>query len=296
MSHVSVLLQETIKLLNPTEGNVVLDGTVGNGGHAQAIIELIGNTGTYIGLDADAHSISRATENLAGASAKIILRKENFRNLDAVLREEKISSVNRLLLDLGLNSDQLEASGRGFSFMRDEPLLMTFDDMPVGFKTARELVNQLNEKELADVIFNFGEERLSRKIASGIVAAREKKPIERTGELTAIIESCVPSFYRHGRIHPATRTFQALRIAVNDELNALTEGLNKGFEALSSGGIMAVISFHSLEDRIVKNFFRNLEKEEKGEVLVKKPIVSSEVEQSENPRSRSAKLRGFKKI
>ncbi|MEK7514677.1 MAG: 16S rRNA (cytosine(1402)-N(4))-methyltransferase RsmH [Patescibacteria group bacterium] len=296
MAHASVLLQETIKVLAPQEGDVVLDGTVGNGGHAEAIIPLIGKKGTYIGLDADAHSIERASKKLSGASSKVILRKENFRNLDAVLREEGISSIDRILLDLGLNSDQLEVSGRGFSFLRDEPLIMTYDDLPLGVKTARDIVNQLNEKELADLIFNFGEERLSRRIAFAIVQVREKKPIERSRELAALIEACVPSFYRHGRIHPATRTFQALRIVVNDEMGALEEGLHKGFEALSSGGVMAVISFHSLEDRMVKNFFRDLEKGGKGEVLVKKPIVSGEEEQSENPRSRSAKLRSFKKI
>ena len=217
--------------------------------------------------------------------------------MDEVLDELGIGKVNRIMLDLGLSSDQFETSGRGFTFKNDEPLLMTFSKNPdVDDLTAGYIVNNWSEASIADIIFGYGEERYARKIAKGIVSYRQKKKIETTGELVEIINQSVPGMYKRGRIHPATRTFQALRIAVNDELNTLKEGLAKGFDRLEKGGRMAVISFHSLEDRIVKHF--NIEKKELGlaNIITKKPIEASEEEIQNNPRSRSAKLRIIEKI
>ena len=201
------------------------------------------------------------------------------------------------MLDLGLSSDQFETSGRGFTFKNDEPLLMTFKKNPdQGDLTAYQIVNTWEEENIADVIYGYGEEKYSRRIAKAIVNYREKKAIEKTSELVEIISNSVPVFYKRGRIHPATRTFQALRIAVNDELNTLKRGLERGFARLASGGRIAVISFHSLEDRIVKNFNKEKEELEQARIITKKPIVPSEDEVRENPRSRSAKLRILEKI
>lgn len=297
MSHAGVLLKEVVEILDPQRGQTILDGTIGNGGHARALLPLIGERGLYIGLDRDKDALDRSRNALSQFLLQVRLYKSDFRNLDSVLEKEGLTSVDRVLFDLGFNSDQLTLSGRGFSFLVSEPLLMTYEESPeVGVLTAWEILNRWNERDIADLIFSFGEERFSRKIARGIIEAREEKPIATTTELVRIIESSVPQTYRRGRIHPATRTFQALRIAVNDELKSLSEGLLKGFEALASPGRMAVISFQSLEDRIVKNFFRSREKEGRGEILTKKPITASREEEQENPRSRSAKLRGIKKI
>jgi len=297
MAHVSVLLKETIDFLDVRPGQVFLDGTVGNGGHAAAIIPLLGTKGTYIGIDQDATSIASAQEALAEKTPlTLLLRKENFRHLDRVLHKDNLHFVDRILLDLGFNSDQLDLSGRGFSFLRNEPLLMTYNNDPeIGDLTAWEIINRWSGEDIADTLFTFGEEKFARKIVRAIVAKREEAPIGRTLELVKIIESAVPVSYRTQKIHYATKTFQALRIAVNDELNALSEGLSKGFHALSKNGRIAVISFHSLEDRIVKNFFRGKDKERTGELITKKVIMSGKEERTQNPRSRSAKLRVLKK-
>ncbi|MCK5059714.1 MAG: 16S rRNA (cytosine(1402)-N(4))-methyltransferase RsmH [Candidatus Pacebacteria bacterium] len=297
MAHISVLCKEIVEFLDARPGQVFLDGTVGNGGHASVFAPLLGKHGIYIGLDRDSASIKRAQEVLVKTPLKkLLLHKEDFRHLDRVLHEESIESVDRILFDLGFNSDQLELSGRGFSFLKDEPLLMTYENDPnVSDLTAWEIVNRWSEKDIADVLFTFGEERFARRIARAVVTQREEKPIGKTLELVSVIESAVPISYRVRKIHCATKTFQALRIAVNDELNALSEGLSKGFKALSQGGRMAVISFHSLEDRIVKNFFRDRGKEKKGSVITKKPVVAEKKEREINPRSRSAKLRVFLK-
>jgi 16S rRNA (cytosine1402-N4)-methyltransferase len=208
------------------------------------------------------------------------------------------------MLDLGLSSDQFETSGRGFSFQKNEPLLMTFkENLGPEDLTAKQIVNTWDEENIADIIYGYGEERYSRKIAKGIVGARAVKPIETTFDLVEIIKNSTPSRYAHGKIHPATRTFQALRITVNDEINALKEGLEKGWERLAPGGRMAVISFHSIEDRIVKHFYKSKEWMEKADgtsertanIITKKPITASHQEISENPRSRSAKLRIIEK-
>ena len=258
---------------------------------------------------------------MEGKADRLILECEDFRNLDAIIGKHATEitradqslanqssasqspTMNAILLDLGLSSDELENSGRGFTFQKDEPLLMTMGDPAKYPFTAATIVNSWKEEDIANVIFGYGEDRYARRIARAIVAYREKKSIETSGELAEIVKSAVPTFGRsfNGRpakIHPATKTFQALRIAVNDELGALKEGLAKGYERLAPGGKMAVISFHSLEDRIVKEFFKDKAKKERSkegkkadQIITKKPIIASPQEIAENPRSRSAKLR-----
>lgn len=294
--HTSVLLHESIDGLDIHPGNIYLDGTLGSAGHAEYALEKAGGNLTVIGLDKDSDALARSRERL-GESDRIILKEASYGDLEAVLNDLKIEKVDRIMLDLGLSSDQFETSGRGFTFKNDEQLLMTFKKNPqVGDLTAHQIVNVWEEENLADIIYGYGEEKYSRRIARAIVGYRAKKSIETTGELVEIIKQSVPAFYRRGRLHPATRTFQALRIAVNDELNTLKKGLTKGFERLGKGGRIAVISFHSLEDRIVKNF--NKEKADGGEavIITKKPITPTEEEISMNPRSRSAKLRILEKI
>lgn len=295
--HQSVLLHEVITYLDIKKGDAVLDGTINGGGHSKAMCELIGSKGKLIGIDQDKEALARATKALSQCNAPHFLIQENFRNLDRVLLSTGMKTVDKILLDLGFSSFQIETSGRGFSFQKDEPLLMTLKASPQPEDlTAEEIVNTWEEEHIADIIYGFGEERFSRRIAKGIVSAREKKRITTTGELARIIIESVPERLRSGKIHPATKTFQALRITVNDELGALTEGLEKGIRALSPGGRMAVISFHSLEDRIVKNTFRQKQKEGIVSILTKKPLVPSREEIGENKRARSAKLRVIEKL
>lgn len=296
MIHTTVLLKESIDGLNVSHGEIYLDGTLGSGGHAEYALEKTRGVLKVIGLDRDVEALERSKNRLKNYS-NVILKEASYGDLDAVLDELGIEKVDRIMLDLGLSSDQFETSGRGFTFKNDEPLLMTFKKDPKeGDLTAYQIVNTWEEQNLADVIYGYGEEKYSRRIARAIVLYREKKSIDTTGELVEIISGAVPIFYRKGRIHPATRTFQALRIAVNDELNTLKKGLVKGFERLEANGRMAIISFHSLEDRIVKNF--NKEKADAGvaKILTKRPITPTAQEISANPRSRSAKLRIIEKI
>ncbi len=288
--HTTVLLHETIDGLNLQDGATVIDGTFGGGGHSREICKRNPNV-TIIAFDQDAGAFEKARDKFEDSHCKIKFVNENFRNLD-----KHAESVDGVMLDLGLSSDQLENSGRGFSFMKDEPLLMTMKDKGDNLTspedvTAREVVNNWEEESLADIIYGYGEEKFARRIAKGIVEARKTKAIETTTDLVKIIGDSVPALYRRGRLHFATRTFQALRIAVNDELGALKEGLEKGFTALKPGGRMAVISFHSLEDRVVKRFYKEKEKEGKGKLMNKKPIIATAEEIKNNPRSRSAKLR-----
>jgi 16S rRNA (cytosine1402-N4)-methyltransferase len=297
--HTPVLLKEVIENLKPKKGEIILDATFGNGGHSKEILKIIGDSGKIIGLDQDKEILkkTRLREATARQAKNLILVNENFRNLDTVLDSLKIEKVNGVLLDIGINSDQLEKSGRGFSFQKDEPLLMNMGDPSMGSgQAAQEIVNQWPEKLIADLLYKYGEEKFSRSIARKIVAYREKKKIDTTFELVDIIRSSVPAGYRNGRINCATKTFQALRIAVNDELNALEEGLAKAWERLDKDGRLAVISFHSLEDRIVKNFFKDKKQKEEGILINKKPIIASDEEKNLNPRSRSAKLRIIEKI
>lgn len=287
--HVSVLLNESIEGLALAPGMTVFEGTVGLGGHSRYLCENIGSSGYFIGTDADQESLTIAEERLKDLPCKKFFACDNFRNIDAVLSNAGAKNVDAILLDIGLSNRQLEVVPRGFSFMRDEPLLMTFNASGEGL-TASEIVNEWAEESIADIIYGYGEERYARRIAKGIIEARAKEPIMTSLQLAEIVKKSVPTG-RFSKINPATKTFQALRIAVNDELGALREGLAKGFDVLAPGGRMAVISFHSLEDRIVKEFFKQKAQEKEGIIVTKKPIVPSEEEVKGNPKSRSSKLR-----
>ncbi len=294
--HTTVLLHETIDGLALAEGDVVFDLTLGDGGHAAAACRAVGASGTVVGIDADEAAIRRATQKLSAEPCRFLSARENFRNIDEVARQHKVGAINKIIMDLGLRTGHLEESGRGFSFKKDEPLLMTFDSAPgEGVLTAYEVVNTWSEQDLTDIIREYGEERFARPIAQAIVAERGKKRVGTTAHLAEIVESAVPAWYRRARLHPATKTFQAIRMAVNDELPALQEALEKGVALLAREGRIAVISFHSLEDRVVKNFFRTQEKEGGYRQITKKPIVPSRGEVARNPRSRSAKLRILEK-
>lgn len=269
-----------------------LDGTLGGANHALEIAKHFKGKLSIIAFDRDLEAIKRAEKNLKGKSENLILVNDNFRNLDVVLATNKIENVDLVLLDLGLSSDELDNSGKGFTFQKDEPLLMTMGDPQSYPFTAKDIVNSWDQSVIANILFGYSQEKFAYRIARAIANYRNKKAIETTLELAEIIKSAVPSFYRRGKIHPATKSFQALRIAVNDELNALREGLDKAYKALNKGGRLAVISFHSLEDKIVKEYFRN---QKESNLITKKPIVASEEEINENPRSRSAKLRVIEK-
>jgi len=292
MTHRSVLLQESIDGLDVKEGEIFLDATFNNGGHSLEICRKLEEQVTIIGIDLDSDALDKARARFKKERCHTSLYQENFRNLDRVLEKEGIRSVNAILFDLGFSSVQLEESGRGFSFKRDEPLLMTLSKESQNL-TARAIVNEWDEKYLETIIRYYGEERSAKRIARAIVLAREDKQIETALELSKIIEKEIGS--RRGKTHSATKTFQALRITVNDELYALSEGIEKGFNALTSGGRMAVISFHSLEDRIVKRYFKKMVSENKALLVNKKPLTPQEEERKENPRSRSAKLRIIRK-
>lgn len=291
-AHRTVLLHEAIEGLSIRPDDTVVDGTLGGAGHSRAIAELLGPGGTLIGFDLDRDAILRAQEALVGAAPQVILIESNFRHLKRELESRGITRVSKALFDLGWSSFQLSV-GRGFSFLRNEPLRMTYAQE--GGLTAREIVNEWEESSLADIIFGWGEERYARRIAKAIVEHRVEKPIETTADLVEIIRGAVPTTYRHGSIHPATRTFQALRIAVNDEMGALTEGLDAAWSLLAPGGRIAVITFHSIEDRIVKRAFLRYAAEG-GERITRKPIVPSDAELADNPRARSAKLRVIERI
>jgi 16S rRNA (cytosine1402-N4)-methyltransferase len=296
MTHETVLLKETVDGLNLKTGDVVFDGTLGGGGHSEYVAQTFGQAVKIIAVDRDADALKRAEARLKNIGANYFLVLSDYRNIDKVLNDQKVEKVQGIILDLGLSSNQLDESGRGFTFKNNEPLFMTFAtpaDKPD--ITAETVVNQWGEETLADIIYAYGDERYARRIAKKIVEARAKKEIKTTNNLVEIISQAVPVVYKKGKIHFATKTFQALRIAVNDELGALKEGLEKGFEKLSKGGRMSVISFHSGEDRIVKNYFRDLYKEKKAILINKKPIIASEEEIKRNARSRSAKLRIIEK-
>lgn len=290
--HIPVLLHEAIGGLKIQPGDVVLDGTINRGGHSSIICERLGGRGVIIGMDQDSDALLRAQETLSSCRSRIILINDNFRNLDKALAANGIEDVDKILLDIGLSSDQLEGSGRGFSFQKNEPLLMTFKANPgPSDVTAHDVVNTWDEENIESILYGFGEEKFAKRIARGIVERREEKSIETTNELAEIVKKNVPRWYANKKTHPATKTFQAIRMAVNDELPALQEGLTKGMERLKKGGRIAVISFHSLEDRIVKRFFK--EKEEAGicTIITKKPVVPAREEILMNKRARSAKLR-----
>ena len=293
--HTPVLLQEVIEGMHAYKGAVLVDATLGGGGYTQSLAEEIGSDGIIIAFDQDEKAIQRAKARLKNVPAQIVYVHANFRHLDVELKRLDLSEIDGCVFDLGLSSDQLEQSGRGFTFLKDEPLKMTFTENPESVLfTALDIVNEWKEESIADVIYGYGEERYARRIAKAIVESRKEKKIETTFELVAVVRDAVPTRYREGKIHPATKTFQALRIAVNDELGALEDGLHQSYELVRKGGRIVVVSFHSLEDRMVKRFFK--EKAHQGSIiLTKKPIVASEEELQANPRARSAKLRILEK-
>jgi 16S rRNA (cytosine1402-N4)-methyltransferase len=279
--HVPVLPAETLRLLDPQPGQTWVDCTVGAGGHARLVAEKLGESGHLIGLDQDPTMLELARPRLAGLPVTLV--HANFDQLADVLANLGIAAVDGVLADLGFSSDQLGQAARGFSFRDDGPLDMRLD--PTAGQTAADLVNTMSEAALADTFWEFGEERHSRRVARQIVERRKQKPFETTAELADVVRSCVP---RSGGIDPATRVFQALRIAVNDELGALDRLLAALPRVVRPGGKAGVISFHSLEDRRVKQAFRN---PDAWEPLTKKPVEPDEAEVARNQRARSAKLR-----
>jgi 16S rRNA (cytosine1402-N4)-methyltransferase len=291
--HVPVMCAEVVELLSPDDGGVFVDCTVGLGGHAGALLEA-GAT-RIIGLDRDADALAQAREVLAPWAHQVDLAHADYRSLPAILDALGLAAVDGVLADLGVSSYQLEGVGRGFSFQRDEPLDMRMDRSR-GL-TAADVVAVSDEAELAEIIFRYGEERYSRRIARAIVETRQREPIRTTGRLAAIVRRAIPT-PRRWRIDPATRTFQALRIRVNEELEGLDQFLSDACRRLRAGGRLVVISFHSLEDRIIKHTFRALEQD--GAVLLRaltrKPRQPTEEEIHRNPRARSAKLRAVERL
>ncbi len=295
MKHITVLLDEAVTALNLRKDSVVVDATLGAGGHALEILKLLGKEGTYIGLDADPSAIEDAKDSLKG-KANIQLVHRNFSQLHEVLEELKIEKVNAVLADLGWRSEQFAEVGRGFSYNDAEGLLMTYGAPQDHLFTAYDIVNGWAEEDIANVIYGYGEERYSRRIAKAIVDKRREAPITSAVMLAEIISESVPAGYKRGKTNPATKTFQALRIAVNDEFAVLEKLIASTFLALAPHGRLAIISFHSLEDRIVKHSFRALAQEEQGILVTKKPIIPTREEIINNPRARSAKLRVIEKI
>jgi 16S rRNA (cytosine1402-N4)-methyltransferase len=287
--HVPVLLDAVVQWLDPRPGMVMVDGTLGGGGHARALLERVGTNGLVIAIDRDPEAIDKGQQKFQGMPLR--LAQANFCDLPEVLERLNIKSVDGVILDLGVSSDQLADEGRGFSFSLDGPLDLRFD--PTSGEPARRLINRLSAKHLAELIFYFGEERYSRQIARAVVDQRRHKAIETSLELAELIRRVVPRSKHGERIDPATRTFQALRIAVNDELKSLEIGLRRIPDCLRPGGRMAVISFHSLEDRRVKEVFRN---DQRLKNLTSKPIRPEAEEIERNPRCRSAKLRVAERV
>ncbi len=306
--HYSVLLQETIEGLKIRPDGIYVDGTLGGGGHALAVAKQLTAGGRLIGIDQDADAIQAASARLQDYSDRVSIVRNNYENFHQVLRELSIEAVDGIYLDLGVSSYQLDEGDRGFSYRVDAPLDMRMDQRnPV---TAADIVNDYSEAELFHMIRNYGEDRFAQNIAKHIVAYRQKKPIESTLELADIISGAIPARIRATSGHPAKRTFQAIRIELNRELDVLENTLDQMIDDLREGGRLCVITFHSLEDRIVKNKFRTAEKpcicppefpvctcgrKSKGRVITRKPILPSAEELSENRRSQSAKLRIFEK-
>ncbi len=291
--HVPVLLEEVLELLAPSGRAVLVDCTIGLGGHAEALLSAAGDDARLIGIDLDQSNLLKTKERLARFGARVRLFEANFAELDVVLGEAGADSADAVLADLGVATSQLADPDRGFSFQADGPLDMR---MQRSGPTAAELVNRLDESELAELIWRYGEDRHSRRIARAIAQARRDAPVQRTGQLAEIVTRAVPK--RPGRrgIHPATRTFQALRVEVNRELENLDALLEKLPGLLSAGGRAAVISFHSLEDRAVKRAFSAAAREGTHRLLTRKPLTPGADELARNPPSRSAKLRGIERI
>lgn len=299
MKHITVLQQEAVSMLNLSKDSVVVDCTLGSGGHAETILKLLGSKGTYIGIDVDKTALSANAHLQDLSKAKVILENANFRHIDKSLEKLGFKQVDGILADLGWRMEQFDGEAgelRGFSFNREEPLFMTYGSSGEYPFTAYEIVNDWQEEDIANVIYAYGEERYSRRIARKIVETREQSPICTSIELAGVVESALPKIHGRKRIHPATKTFQALRIAVNDEFDALRDLLMDGFERLAPKGRMAIITFHSLEDRIVKETFKEFTRDQKGVLVHKKPLGPTPEELQANPRARSAKLRTIEKI
>jgi 16S rRNA (cytosine1402-N4)-methyltransferase len=285
--HTPVLLEGVLSGLQPRSGGLYIDGTLGGGGHAQVVLTESAPDGRLLGMDTDHEALVAAGQRLAPFGERAVLAHGNFRMIGAIARQHGFVAVDGILVDLGVSSHQLNTPERGFSFQADGPLDMRLnqDEEPI----AADIVNTMPERQLADLIYQYGEEHGSRRVARFIVDARRRGRISTTGELAEIVAGALGG--RHGRIHPATRTFQALRIAVNGELSSLEEALPQMVELLKPEGRLAVISFHSLEDRLVKQFFRAESQQGRLKILTKKPIEADTTEARTNPRSRSAKLR-----
>lgn len=292
--HKPVLAKEVLSQLDQKPGAHVIDGTLGDGGHTEALLEFLEGKAKVLGIDLDPKALDTARERLQKWSDSVIFASGNFREMKEIAAKKKFSNVTGILLDLGIRSAEIEKSGLGFTFQKDEPLIMRFDGRTDDV-TAASIVNSYSKNELVRLLRDYGEETFAGKIADGIIATRRKQRILRTGELVNIIMDAVPGRMRHGKNHPATKTFQALRIAVNEELLSLERVLPEAIDLLEPNGVLCIISFHSLEDRMVKNVFRKSMQLGLGTVLTKKPIIGTEEEISENPRARSAKVRAFKK-
>ncbi|MEE0140778.1 MAG: 16S rRNA (cytosine(1402)-N(4))-methyltransferase RsmH [Coprococcus sp.] len=307
--HYSVLLNETIEQLDIKENGIYVDGTLGGGGHAKAVLQRLGDGGRLIGIDQDAAAIQAAGERLAPFGDKVTVVRSNYSAMPQVLEDLGIHGVDGIVLDLGVSSYQLDTVERGFTYREDTVLDMRMDQRQT--KTARDIVNDYTETELFHMIRDYGEDKFARNIAKHIVAAREKKPIETTGELNDIIRAAIPAKVRAKGGHPSKKTYQAIRIELNHELDVLKNTLGQMIDLLNDHGRICVITFHSLEDRIVKNIFNTSEKpctcppsfpvcvcgkKSKGKVISRKPILPSEEELTVNSRSKSAKLRVFERI
>ncbi len=296
MKHITVLQNEAITALSLKPDNIVVDATFGGGGHAKLICEQLGSKGIYIGIDADQTAFAGNSLREQKNGPTVHLVHDNFANLTQILDSLGIKKADAILADLGWRTDQFTDGGKGFSFSADEPLLMTYGDPEQYQFTAYDIVNSWDEENIADVLYGYAEERYSRRIARAIVLERESGEIKTASQLAALIESAVPIFYKKGRIHAATKTFQAIRIAVNDELGKLEQFITAALDSLRPNGVLAIISFHSLEDRVVKLRFREYAQTDNFELLTKKPIAATREELLINPRARSAKLRVIKRV
>lgn len=308
-AHVSVLLRETIEQLNIRPDGIYVDGTLGGGGHAFEVCSRLSDKGRLIGIDQDADAIAAAGKRLQKFKDRVTIVRSNYCNMRRELQRLGIERVDGIVLDLGVSSYQLDSAGRGFTYREDAPLDMRMDQRQT--RTARTIVNEYSEQELFRVIRDYGEDKFAKNIAKHIAAARAKKPIETTGELTEIIRAAIPAKVRMNGGHPAKKTFQAIRIELNKELEVLKDSLDDMIDLLKPGGRICVITFHSLEDRIVKTIFKTNENpctcpsdfpvcvcgnKPKGRLVVKKPIVPGEEELTKNKRSKSSKLRVFERI
>ena len=295
MIHTAVLKKEVLEYLSPEQNENFVDCTVGEGGHAEDILNKIKPDGRLLGIDLDPQQIISSHWLEAIYKDRVILVNNSYTNLTEILERKNFQPVNGILLDLGMSSVQLEGTHKGFSFQVDQGLDMRYNDQ-MEYLTAEKIVNEWPEDKIENMLREYGEEKFSKKIAKNIVEQRKQGRIKTTFQLIEIIKDATPSAYWRGKIHYATRTFQALRIAVNDELENIRRVLPQSLSALSSGGRLVVISFHSLEDRIVKNFLSEQSKNGTLKILTKKPVTASRDELGKNPRSRSAKLRAAVKI